>query len=153
MKTNNKIQFLILIIFTQLFFVEAFALTVDEEFKAAGPDSYTVGDHTRDACDSDDDVSIKSTDGSITLFPRKTIYFTPKEFDSYTRSGGWYWKCGISSEKSRFDWWGYGKYVMAIRKSNGVIDWYQIDKIKKQPTVKNINPAVNKMLKLKSNMP
>jgi hypothetical protein len=105
---------------------QAAAQTVDEEFKQLGEDAIEIIDHTRDACDKDDLVRITSTtDGSVTLRPGQVRYFRIRDIDDYTRSGGWYWRCGGSEERARIKG---ANYIKSIRKANGVIDWYKVRK-------------------------
>ena len=101
-------------------------MTIDEEFKKLGEDKIRILDHTRDSCDMENLVTITSTtDGDVELLPSDTRYFRIRKFDSYTKSGGWYWKCGNSDEQSRIQNASQGKTVVkAIRTSRGVIDWY-----------------------------
>jgi hypothetical protein len=101
------------------------AETIDERFKKLGENKLEVGDHTRDACDRANVVTITSTtDGDIQLRPGETKYFEiDKKKDGYTQSGGWYWKCGNSEEKARIRG---ATYIKAVRKENGVIDWYSV---------------------------
>ena len=107
-------------------------MTVDKKFKKLGEDNIEVFNHTRDACDRENDITITSTtDGDVTLLPGQTKYFQIKKFDGYTKSGGWYWKCGNTPEQSRLGG-ASGKVVdkpvviKAIRKLNGVVDWYSV---------------------------
>jgi hypothetical protein len=99
-------------------------MTVDKEFKQLGEDKIKVLDHTRDSCDRENTVTITSTtDGDVELLPGETRYFRIKKFDSYTKSGGWYWLCGNTEEQSRIQNASQGKTVVkAMRTSRGVID-------------------------------
>ena len=101
-------------------------MTIDAEFKKLGEDKIRILSHTRDSCDKENTVTITSTtDGDVELLPSETRYFRIKKFDSYTKSGGWYWKCGNTDEQSRIPSASQGKSVVkAIRTSRGVIDWY-----------------------------
>ena len=99
--------------------------TVDELFKNPPPGRrIQVHDHTRDACDREHIVSIKSaTDGDIRLEPGDTKFFKIRDRDNYERSGGFYRNCGDSDERARID---RADYIQAIRKDNGVIDWFWV---------------------------
>jgi hypothetical protein len=104
------------------------AETVDEKIKkqiAAGAIEVKTQDHTRDACDRGNNITITSTtDGDVVLKPGEEKYFKiDKDKDDYTRSGGWYWKCGNTPEKARIKG---ATYIKAIRKENGVVDWYWV---------------------------
>ncbi|MEK6282633.1 MAG: hypothetical protein AABN95_19915 [Acidobacteriota bacterium] len=100
-------------------------MTVDEQFKEIGEGHIKVLSHTRDSCDKENHITITSTtDGDVVLIPGDTKYFKIKKFDGYTKSGGWYWKCGNTPEQSRIK--GGSGVVKAIRKSNGVVDWYTV---------------------------
>jgi hypothetical protein len=102
-------------------------MTVDKKLKKLGEDNMEILEHTRDACDQEDDITITSTtDGDVSLLPGQTKYFDVKRFDSFTKSGGWYWKCGNTPEKSRLPIKHNRTFVKAIRKKNGVVDWYTV---------------------------
>jgi hypothetical protein len=106
-------------------------MTVDEEFMQLGEDHIDILNHTRDSCDKENLVTITSTtDGDVELHPGRTRYFRIRKFDSYTKSGGWYWKCGNTDEQSRITWGSQrGVYIKAVRTGGGVIDWYSVSKI------------------------
>lgn len=106
-------------------------MTVDQEFKQLGEDHIRILNHTRDSCDKDDFITITSTtDGDVELLPGLTRYFRIKKFDSYTKSGGWYWKCGNTEEKSCIKWASErGIFIKAVRTGSGVVDWYSVSKI------------------------
>jgi hypothetical protein len=106
-------------------------MTVDAEFKQLGEDHIRILNHTRDSCDKENLVTITSTtDGDVELLPGLTRYFRIKKFDGYTKSGGWYWKCGNTEEQSRITWGSQrGVYIKAVRTGRGVIDWYSVSKI------------------------
>jgi hypothetical protein len=99
--------------------------TVDETFKHLPPGwRIQVHDHTRDACDRENDVIIKSaTDGDIRLVAGDTKFFKIRDHDNYERSGGFYWTCGDSDERARIS---RADFIQAIRKDNGVIDWFWV---------------------------
>jgi hypothetical protein len=105
-------------------------MTVDERFKQLGEDRIRLLNHTRDACDLENLVTITSTtDGNVELLPGETKYFRIRKFDSYTKSGGWYWKCGNSDEQSRIENASQGlTAIKAMRTQRGVIDWYWVVK-------------------------
>lgn len=96
-------------------------MTVDEEFKKLGNDEIEVLEHTRDACDKSHTVRISCSDGNITLKPNETRYFKTRRKD-----GSWMWTC-VSDvlERARISG---AVYIKAVRKANGVIDWYQVRK-------------------------
>lgn len=103
-------------------------MTVDEKFKQLGEDNIEILSHTRDSCDKEDLITITSTtDGDVELLPGQVRYFRIKKFDSYTKSGGWYWKCGNTEEQSRIEGASQGKTVVkAMRTARGVVDWYWV---------------------------
>ena len=107
-------------------------MTIDAQFKKLGEDNIKIMSHTRDSCDKENLITVTSTtDGDVLLNPGQTKYFQIRRFDSYTKSGGWYWKCGNTPEQSRIkgaseDFLGRSIVIKAIRKSNGVIDWYTV---------------------------
>lgn len=106
-------------------------MTVDKEFKQLGEDNITILNHTRDSCDKEDLITITSTtDGNVELLPGQTRYFRIKKFDSYTKSGGWYWKCGNTEERSCITYGSErGIVVKAVRSGRGVVDWYSVARI------------------------
>src|SRR5262249_14339925 len=107
--------------------VPIFAQTpkVDDDFRqkdAAG--RLEVLDHTRDACDRANDITITSaTDGPMKVRPNETRYFKIRQVDAYTKSGGWRWRCGNSEERARISG---AVYVKVVRNARGVIDWYSV---------------------------
>lgn len=92
------------------------AYRVDRKFKAAG---HIINDHTRDACDSSQLVKVEARDGVVGLKPGETRFFANAHPDKK-----WRWWCGGSGEKARIEG---ARYVMAVRKANGVIDWYSVN--------------------------
>jgi hypothetical protein len=83
-----------------------------------------LGAHTRDACDRAQDIVITSTtEGNLILRRGETKFFRIREQDDYTRSGGWYWKCGNSLERARIR---DAKFIKAVRNDRGVTDWYEV---------------------------
>jgi hypothetical protein len=107
-------------------------MTVDKQFKEIGEGNIRIIHHTRDACDEENDITITSTtDGDVVLRPGTTKYFKIKQFDSYTKRGGWYWECGTTPEQSCIagaskEYQGKTVFIKAIRKANGVVDWYTV---------------------------
>ncbi len=100
------------------------AQTVNERFKKLGMDHIQIEDHTRDACDRGNDITITTTtDGKVVLKPGETKFFEIKKDDQYTRSGGWVFYCGNSEERARIRG---STYIMAVRKNNGVVDWFWV---------------------------
>ena len=106
-------------------------MTVDQQFKQLGEDNIVIEAHTRDSCDADDLITINSTtDGDVELLPGRTRYFRIRRFDSYTKSGGWYWKCGNTPEKSRIKLASINnKVIKAVRAEGGVVDWYRVRRL------------------------
>lgn len=101
------------------------AETVDEKFKKLKPDQIKVKDHTRDACDKADDITVTSTtDGNVVIKPGDTKYFKIKKDDDYTRSGGFYFKCGGTGERARLKG---ATYIKAVRLDSGPVDWYRVE--------------------------
>lgn len=96
-------------------------MTVDEEFKKLGKNEIEVLDHTRDACDKSHIVRILSTDGNVLLKPKETRYFKTANKD-----GSWNWIC-VSNVRERARISG-AIFIKAVRKANGVIDWYKVRK-------------------------
>ena len=96
-------------------------MTVDEKFKKLGNNEIEVLDHTRDACDKSHIVRIFCTDGNVVLKPKETRYFKTRRTD-----GSWNWTC-VSTvlERARISG---AVYIKAVRKANGVIDWYKVRK-------------------------
>lgn len=87
-----------------------------------------IGEHTRDSCDRANDLVITSTtDGDVVLRPGDTKYFRIRDQDAYTRSGGWYWKCGNALEKARIKG---ATLIKAVRSERGVTDWYSVTILK-----------------------
>src|SRR5262245_26117179 len=83
-----------------------------------------IGERTRGAWDPANNITITSTtDGNVILKPGEEKYFRIKQDDDYTRSGGWYWKCGNSLEKSRIRG---ATHIKAVRSDRGVTDWYAV---------------------------
>jgi hypothetical protein len=101
--------------------------TIDEQFKKFNEKQIKIKDQTSDACDRANVVTITSTtDGKIDLRPGQTKYFKiARDKDEFCRSGGWYWSCGGSKEQSRIP---KADYIKAVRKDNGVIEWYWVEK-------------------------
>jgi hypothetical protein len=125
-RVNSMLLLLLSVISAHIFTSQAYAGTVDQEFKSAGEDSIDIIDHTRESCDKGDNVTVMSTtDGGVILKPKRTKYFRIDDSDNYTKSGGWYWKCGNTPERSRISG---ANVIKAIRKANGVIDWYSVKK-------------------------
>jgi hypothetical protein len=82
------------------------------------------GEHTRDACDRSNNITITSTtDGDVILRPGDVKYFRISRKDAFTRSGGWYWKCDNSLEKARLRG---ATIIKAVRSEKGVTDWYAV---------------------------
>ncbi len=82
------------------------AETVDEKIKKAEASDLikiVTQDHTRDACDRGNNITITSTtDGDVVLKPGETKYFMiDKDKGDYERSGGWKWNCGATPERAR----------------------------------------------------
>jgi hypothetical protein len=96
-------------------------VTVDEEFKGLGDNEIEVLGHTRDACDKSHIVRIICSDGGVTLKPKETKYFRTLHKD-----GSWNWICifGVR-ERARISG---AVFIKAVRKANGVIDWYKVRK-------------------------
>ena len=106
----------------------AIAETVDQRIKNAvdaGTIKIVIQDHTRDACDRGNDITITSaTDPNVVVRPGKTTYFKiNKDKGDYERSGGWRWKCGDSEERARIKG---ATYIKVIRNERGVTDWYWV---------------------------
>jgi hypothetical protein len=101
--------------------------TEDDEIKkglANGKVIVKIGERTRDACDRANNITITSTtDGDVILKPGEEKYFQIKKTDDYTMSGGWYWKCGNSLERSRIKG---ATHIKAVRSERGVTDWYVV---------------------------
>ena len=98
-------------------------MTVDDEFKSLNKSDIEVLDHTRDACDKEHTVRIVSaTDPHLILEPGQTRYFKLRKLG---RSGQWHWLCGDQPEQARLSG---ATYIKAVRKANGVIDWYKVKK-------------------------
>jgi hypothetical protein len=108
----------------------ASAETVDEKIKkgeAAGTIKIVTKENTRDACDKSCDVTFTSTtDGDVVVKPGETKYFKRnKDIDDYTRSGGYYWKCCNSAERSRIRG---STYIKVVRKEDtGAFDQYWVE--------------------------
>lgn len=106
------------------------AETVDQKIKrmeAAGAINIITKEKTTDACDKSNDVVFTSTtDGDVVVKPGETKYFKiDKDKDEYTRSGGYYWKCGNSPERSRIKG---ATYIKVIRKADtGAFDQYWVE--------------------------
>src|SRR5262245_4781917 len=106
----------------------ASAETVDEKIKKqlrAGAIDIKIGEHTRDACDRRNNITVvAATDKDVVIKPGETKYFKiNKDKGDYERSGGWYWMCGGSRERARIKG---AIYIKAVRKENGVTDWYSV---------------------------
>lgn len=107
----------------------AIAETVDAKItkgEANGTIKINTKEHTRDACDKSCDVTFTSTtDGEVVVKPGETKYFKIRKSDDYTRSGGYYWKCCNSAERSRIKG---ATYIKVVRKEDtGAFDQYWIE--------------------------
>lgn len=105
------------------------AETVDQRIRrmeAAGEVTITTREHTRDACSRTCDVTFTSTtDGDVVVRPGETKYFKIRKSDDYTRSGGYYWKCCTSDERSRIKG---STYIKVVRKADtGAFDQYWVE--------------------------
>lgn len=104
--------------------------TVDARLKkkeADGVIRIITREHTRDACDKSCDVTFTSTtDGNVVVRPGETKYFKiHKDMDDYTRSGGYYWKCCNTAERSRISG---ATYIKVVRKADtGAFDQYWVE--------------------------
>lgn len=83
-------------------------------------------ERTRDACDRSNDITITSAlGGNVVVRKSETRLFEiDRNKDDYTRSGGWYWKCGESLERSRIRG---ARYIKVIRNERGLTDWICIE--------------------------
>jgi hypothetical protein len=108
----------------------ATAETVDSFIKrkvAAGEFNVVIKEHTRDACDKSCNVTFTSTtDGNVVVRPGETKYFRRnKDIDDYTRSGGYYWKCCNTDERSRIR---DSTFIMVVRKEDtGAFDQFWVE--------------------------
>lgn len=105
------------------------AQTVDARIRrmeAAGDIRIVVKEETRDACDRNCDVTFTSTtDGDVVVRPGETKYFKIDKRDDYTRSGGYYWKCCGTGERSRIKG---ATYIKVVRRTDtGAFTQYWVD--------------------------
>src|SRR5262245_53816045 len=120
--------FLLASVFSGLTRSDAPQVTVDQKIKKQEADGVIVikvQEHTRDACDRGNDITIISaTDRDVVLKPGGTKYFKiNKDRGEYERSGGWYWRCGRTLERARIKG---ATYIKAVRNEQGVTDWYWV---------------------------
>jgi hypothetical protein len=107
----------------------ASAETVDERIKrmeAAGELRVVVKERTTDACDKSCVVTFTSTtDGNVEVRPGETKYFKIDKRNDYTKSGGYYWKCCNSLERSRIRG---ATYIKVVRRADtGAFDQYWVE--------------------------
>lgn len=78
---------------------------------------YTICDY----CDRSVDARIETETGIVTVLPGETKLFKiDMKRDEYTRSGGWYWWCGNSTERSKV---AGAKLIQVTRDSKSGIYW------------------------------
>jgi hypothetical protein len=80
---------------------------------------------TTDACDRICDLVFTSTtDGDVVVRPGETKYFKIDRIDDYTSSGGYYWICCKTKERSRIQG---AVYIKVVRKADtGAFDQYWV---------------------------
>ena len=105
------------------------ALKVDTYCKE-NPDKVRLLDEdTLERCRGGQSFVIHGRDGDISIKPGQTRYFCIPEDDSnadkaeWIRSGGWYWHCGGSEERSRM---AGSKYIKAVRYDDGSVRFFKV---------------------------
>ncbi len=103
--------------------------TVDDRIRrmeGAGEIAVITREHTRDACSKVCAVTFTSTtDGDVVVMPGETKYFKIDKKDDYTRSGGYYWRCCDSPERSRIKG---ATYIKVVRNADtGAFDQYWVE--------------------------
>lgn len=102
--------------------------TIDAQYREAdNKQPFKVLESTRDACSRTNVVTVTSAvGGACEIRPGETKYFVIHARDEYTRSGGWYWRCGTSEEQSRLRG---AAAIKVVRDARGVTDWYSVPRL------------------------
>jgi hypothetical protein len=65
---------------------------------------------------------VSATDPRVILESKQTKCFKLRK---RAISGEWFWRCGTQLERAHL---AGATYIKAVRKANGVIDWYKVRK-------------------------
>lgn len=118
---------------------------VDQMLKNArnGIGAFMFIEHATSKTESRDDLVITSARGvngtpqQVRIRPgTTTIFRADASRDDFTRSGGWYWRCGETEGQARFktetqDNWpnsppGAGALIRVVYQKDGTVHWYRL---------------------------